>query len=90
MSKFRGPGHRLGNNMLAAAYSADLFILLHDKDLEGALMEYGVARFAIPSSDKKQIVVVQLEERDSTFLHGDRIILLDSLEALHYWIETNC
>ncbi|MCW9054646.1 MAG: hypothetical protein OQJ98_01530 [Candidatus Pacebacteria bacterium] len=79
----------LGDLMLEAAQKADLFILLHDQDLEGALMEYGVARYAAIRDSEKRVLVVDLGGRDSIFLHRTNVTNVDSIESLKVWIEEN-
>lgn len=76
--------------MLKGVFMADLVILLHDNGLEGALMEYGVARYAATLSKTKKIVVVDLGGRDSVFVHHKNVIHITSLRELYEWIESNC
>lgn len=77
---------RIGDAMLNAANS-DIFILLHEPDLEGALMEYGVARYGTISNPQKRIAVLNLGARDSIFLHHKNVTLLSSIKELKCWIE---
>lgn len=79
----------IGDKMLGAAFLADVVILLHDTDLEGALMEYGVARYAAIKSPQKLVLVVQMGGRDSIFLHRGNIKIFESIEGLKEWFTQN-
>lgn len=75
--------------MMQAAHSADIFILLHDQDLVGAFMEYGVARYNAIQNPDKLILVVNMGGRDSIFLHRENIISFQSIELLKKWVIEN-
>lgn len=79
----------IGDRMLQASFSADVFILLHDTGLEGALMEYGVARYSAIENQDKLVLVVQMGGQDSIFLHRKNVIHFKSIEQLKEWIIEN-
>lgn len=79
----------IGDQMMQAAHSADIFILLHDQDLVGAFMEYGVARYNAIQNPDKLILVVNMGGRDSIFLHRENIISFQSIELLKKWVIEN-
>lgn len=79
----------VGDRMMQAANSADIFILLHDQDLVGAFMEYGVARYNAIENPDKLILVVHMGGRDNVFLHRKNIISFESIDLLKDWIVKN-
>ena len=79
----------IGDSMMRAVFSADVVILLHDIDLVGALMEYGIARYTAIENQDKLILIVKMGGRDSIFLHRQNIISFESIEQLKKWVIEN-
>lgn len=79
----------VGDRMMQAVHLADIFILLHDQDLVGAFMEYGVARYNAIQNKDKILLIVHMSGRDSIFLHRENIISFESIELLKEWVLKN-
>lgn len=68
----------ISENMIDAAISSNIFILLSEGEILGSMAELGAAL----ASEKEEIVVVLKNKRQSIFFSHPKVTILDELEDL--------